>query len=231
MRCPQTVDAGVYVLGALAPADRAQYERHLAGCAECRNEVAELAVLPGLLGRLDAGTAVAIDRPATKAPAALLDSVLRTAGAERGRSARRRRWQFAGAGLAAACLAVLAAVGVTVMVSKPATPPKPVVAQMRPVDADVPIVALLGYDEADGGTDIRMLCLYAQSSQYNTPWMVQLVVYPRGGGQPVPLKPWPVRPGQDAAPTHAHVSLAPNDIDRIELDRADGEKLLVYQPA
>jgi hypothetical protein len=40
-----------------------------------------------------------------------------------------------------------------------------------------------------------------------------------------------VRPGQDAAPTSAHVSLAPNDIDRIELDRADGQKLLVYRPA
>ncbi|HEY2673887.1 MAG TPA: zf-HC2 domain-containing protein [Rugosimonospora sp.] len=229
MKCPQTVDAGVYVLGALSPADRAQYERHLAGCAECREEVAELAVLPGLLGRLDAGTAASIDAPTAKAPPALLDSVLRTAGTERHRSLRRRRWQFAGAGLAAACLAVLAAVGVSVMVARPTPPPKPVVAQMRPVDADVPIVALLGYDAANGGTDIRMLCLYAESSQYDTPWMVRLVIYPRGGGQPVPLKPWPVRPGQDAAPTSAHVSLAPRDIDRIELDRADGEKLLVYQ--
>ena len=41
------------MLGALAPAERADYERHLAGCAACRESVAELAVLPGLLGRLD----------------------------------------------------------------------------------------------------------------------------------------------------------------------------------
>src|SRR5438874_8480896 len=52
MRCTQTVEAGSYVLGALAPAERSGYEQHIATCAECRNAVAELAGLPGLLGRL-----------------------------------------------------------------------------------------------------------------------------------------------------------------------------------
>ncbi|MER6596669.1 zf-HC2 domain-containing protein, partial [Micromonospora purpureochromogenes] len=52
-RCEFAHDDGAYVLGALAPADRAAYERHLAGCAACREAVAEIAVLPGLLGRLD----------------------------------------------------------------------------------------------------------------------------------------------------------------------------------
>ncbi|MFD0784741.1 zf-HC2 domain-containing protein, partial [Micromonospora azadirachtae] len=46
-RCEFTQDDGAYVLGALAPAERAAYERHLAGCADCREAVAELAVLPG----------------------------------------------------------------------------------------------------------------------------------------------------------------------------------------
>ncbi|MGW4502863.1 anti-sigma factor family protein, partial [Micromonospora sp. NPDC004336] len=52
-RCEFAHDDGAYVLGALAPAERAAYERHLAGCAPCRQAVADIAVLPGLLGRLD----------------------------------------------------------------------------------------------------------------------------------------------------------------------------------
>jgi hypothetical protein len=48
------------VLGALSPSEREDYERHLAICAECRQEVADLADLPMLLGRLDLPTAQAI---------------------------------------------------------------------------------------------------------------------------------------------------------------------------
>jgi hypothetical protein len=62
MKCAQTFEIGVYVLGALAPAERAAFERHMAECAVCREEVAELAVLPGLLGRLDLATAAAVAR-------------------------------------------------------------------------------------------------------------------------------------------------------------------------
>lgn len=38
-----------YVLGALTPADRRRYERHVDDCARCRAAVAELSGLPGLL--------------------------------------------------------------------------------------------------------------------------------------------------------------------------------------
>ena len=62
MRCSQTLEVGVYVLGALAPAERDAFERHLSDCATCRDEVADLAVLPGLLGRLDLATAESIAR-------------------------------------------------------------------------------------------------------------------------------------------------------------------------
>jgi hypothetical protein len=51
---------GAYVLGALVPAEREAFEKHLADCVICRDEVAELAVLPGLLGRIDFETAKAI---------------------------------------------------------------------------------------------------------------------------------------------------------------------------
>ena len=47
-------DAGVYVLGALSPTERREFERHLEECAECRNDVIWLAGLRGLLSRLSA---------------------------------------------------------------------------------------------------------------------------------------------------------------------------------
>lgn len=43
---------GAYVLGALEPADIAEVEEHLATCAECRAEVAELSKLTDLLGEV-----------------------------------------------------------------------------------------------------------------------------------------------------------------------------------
>ncbi|HKH08625.1 MAG TPA: zf-HC2 domain-containing protein, partial [Agromyces sp.] len=41
-----------YVLGALSPVERREYEEHVAGCDECRRSIAELAPIPGLLARL-----------------------------------------------------------------------------------------------------------------------------------------------------------------------------------
>jgi hypothetical protein len=43
---------GVYVLGAIDPAERATVDAHLAGCSDCREELAGLAGLPALLGRV-----------------------------------------------------------------------------------------------------------------------------------------------------------------------------------
>ena len=42
---------GVYLTGAINPADRVVVVRHLAGCADCRAELAGLAALPALLRR------------------------------------------------------------------------------------------------------------------------------------------------------------------------------------
>jgi predicted anti-sigma-YlaC factor YlaD len=48
---------GVYLVGAIEPADRAAAREHLARCAACREELAGLAGLPGLLGRVPAAEA------------------------------------------------------------------------------------------------------------------------------------------------------------------------------
>jgi hypothetical protein len=52
---------GVYLLGAISPADRGAVGRHLAGCAECKEELARLAGLPGLLGTVPAADVIRLD--------------------------------------------------------------------------------------------------------------------------------------------------------------------------
>ena len=48
---------GVYVLGAIDPAERAQVDEHLATCPDCREELASLAGLPAMLRKVQIGRA------------------------------------------------------------------------------------------------------------------------------------------------------------------------------
>jgi hypothetical protein len=48
---------GVYVLGAIDPAERSRVDAHLSTCPECREELAGLAGLPALLRRIPVGEA------------------------------------------------------------------------------------------------------------------------------------------------------------------------------
>lgn len=45
--------AAAYVLSALEPGERAEFERHLQGCELCQRDVQDFAALPGLLRQLD----------------------------------------------------------------------------------------------------------------------------------------------------------------------------------
>jgi anti-sigma factor RsiW len=110
-------ELGVYVLGAIAPADRAAVSRHLASCPRCREEVAELSGLPALLRKVPVADAMQLsgERPPDHSgpPEALVDGLVGRAGAVR----RRRRWGLAAA---ATVLAAVAAVGWALQVSQPA---------------------------------------------------------------------------------------------------------------
>ena len=54
MRCDFAHDDAAYVLGALSPAERLEFERHLESCDECAHSVRALAGMPGLLDLADA---------------------------------------------------------------------------------------------------------------------------------------------------------------------------------
>jgi len=54
---------GVYVLGAIDPAERAQVDEHLATCLECREELASLAGLPAMLRKVPVAEAERLAAP------------------------------------------------------------------------------------------------------------------------------------------------------------------------
>lgn len=61
MDCSEArLSLGVYVLGAIDPAERALVDSHLASCRDCRDELAGLAGLPALLSRVSAAEAIAL---------------------------------------------------------------------------------------------------------------------------------------------------------------------------
>ncbi|HEV2240187.1 MAG TPA: zf-HC2 domain-containing protein [Streptosporangiaceae bacterium] len=111
---------GVYVLGAIDPAERSLVDAHLSDCQYCRDELAGLAGLPALLGRVPVADVerLALDdtevRDLEEPPAELLDSLLGRISARR----RARRWRGVLAAAAAAVIAIGGGVGGGVLISQ-----------------------------------------------------------------------------------------------------------------
>ena len=87
-------ELGVYLLGAIEPAQRALVDRHLAACPACRAELAGLAGLPSLLRRVPAGEALQLPPDAA---AALVPGPSLAALAGRVSKIRRHRWYLTAA--------------------------------------------------------------------------------------------------------------------------------------
>lgn len=109
LACRDTrLSLAVYVLGAIDPAERADVDIHLSQCPECREELAGLAGLPALLGRVPAADAerLALDgaelRNLEEPSPEMLRSLLDQVAARR----KTRRWRTLTAAAAAAVIAV-----------------------------------------------------------------------------------------------------------------------------
>lgn len=154
MTCPQgPTDVGAYALGVLEPDERRRVEGHLAGCALCRAELAELQGLPELLARVDPAELTDPPQP----PPDLYDRV-RAAVDEQARPAwsRRRRWLLAAAALVLAAAAAVAGVVVATRPDDPTTHTAvsgpvsiSVVATAEPggTDLDVTVAGLASFTE------------------------------------------------------------------------------------
>jgi len=143
-----------YALGALSDDDRDEFELHMAGCAECRARVAEIADLPALLAGLPESAYEAAAEVAAP-PDTLLPNLLRQVRREQ----RRRRLIVTGLTAAvAACLVALA-----VLVWPSAQPARPTPRQMTAVAAS-PVQATAALVKRGWGTEIDLVCRYDESA-------------------------------------------------------------------
>ena len=147
---------GVYVVGAIDPAERGLVEEHLAECQSCRDELAGMAGLPAMLSRVPAADVERLSLlslpEAMQPPDELLNSLIRKVSAKR----KSRLWRSVAAVAAAA---VIAAGGATAasQLTRPATS-GPVAQQdwARAVSPSGQVAAVVNYARVGWGTAMRV---------------------------------------------------------------------------
>jgi hypothetical protein len=229
-RCEFAHDDGAYVLGALAPAERAAYERHLADCPSCREAVAEVAALPGLLGRLDPA---GLERFPPPAPAAGADRVPALLAEARQRR-RRERWatrrRYALTALVAAVVAMLAGLGVPTPRpgggAAPTPTPQPSMAAMRPIAGAAPLRAEVRLAGTAWGTEVTMRCGYDRRDGSHEAYTFRLVAH-GPDGRTEQVASWLAAPGDEVRFTGL-TRFTGGELVRLELLRADGTPVLAY---
>jgi hypothetical protein len=223
MRCEHEHDDGAYVLGALSPAERTAYERHLATCSFCREAVRDISTLPDLLSRLDATEF-----------AKLIDPSLSKTGEHhpirrlvtRRKTAKTLTVRVVSSA-AAVLLVLLVGLGVVVLTrtsSAPAaTPPGPAVAMM-PIAGISPITASLRMTSKAGGTVINLTCSYSRSA--TKPYTFRLFAY-GPDDEKEQIGSWQASPGTEFG-MEAVTHFTSGSLSRLELVQYDGKALLAY---
>ncbi|MFZ5870165.1 MAG: zf-HC2 domain-containing protein [Actinomycetota bacterium] len=218
---PYAQDAGAYVLGALDPAARLEFERHLRACAECSRSVTELAGLPALLATVprDVAEQLGEEDVTEPAPPGLLDAVLARVDHARG-TRRHRRLLF----VAAAAVALLAAVvGGVVAARDGEAPDVRTVALQETVDGPLAVTARM--EQVAWGTRIELDCRYeAAASPYATPPVYALVVRDDSGNVEQ-VATWRAVPGRDVT-VQAATAVPRDRIAALEVRTSDGRTVL-----
>jgi Putative zinc-finger len=230
-----------YVLGALSPAERREFEEHLSNCPHCQTAVSELAGMPGLLAQVspadaamlsmavdnDAGlseTAAATDTEAELIepgpPSSLLPKMI-----EKARS-RRRRMVAAVAGIAAAVLLVVGGVAVASGLL-PLDPEDPERVAFSPVVPSA-ITAVADVIPGTEGTEIKVECVYAEvndprpGSGHDS---YSIFVVDRSGNASE-IKEWPATPNKQMRPSGT-TPLRPSQIADLEIRESDTNEVLL----
>jgi hypothetical protein len=222
-----------YVFGSLSPAERHEFETHLAGCARCASAVAELAAMPGLLGALPNADALALleaeaagvaasaapDRPPTDILAGLTARV----------RARRRRGRVITFGVAG-LIAAAAVVGLVLPTALAGPAPVTTSATLQQV-VPSPVTASVTLTSVKWGTKVDMTCVYRAGTN-----AAPGTTYPPTGryalyatdssGNTHRLSSWQAGPGTTVH-TSGSTDLRVADIARIELRSVDGGTLLL----
>ncbi len=222
-----------YVLGSLSPAERREYEEHLASCAGCRSAIAELAGMPGLLGQIPTDDA-AVMVASTTGPAAAeappeTPDLLQTAVPPRllpqvvSLRDRQRRLVTAVVALAAAFVLLAGVVGVAAVrgsftVDRPSSS-----APLRLAFANVVpsgITAIVTLVPVADGTELEVECQYANEyAAVETGRRYNIFVNDRSG-RATQVKSWVAKPNKVNTPS-AHSPLPVSKIASVEI-RPDG---------
>jgi hypothetical protein len=225
--CSFAHDDAAYVLGALAPAERLAFERHLAGCAECTRAVRGLAGLPGLLSRVDRDV---LEDPAPEEPAvpeSLLPGLARAA-----RRARRRRTALTA--VTAAAVAAVATVALGPVLGRGDGAGQggsaPVVAASHHAMAqvgEVPVQADLALQGVTWGTRLELTCTYDTALvPYALPPAVDYVLVVRTrDGHVERVGSWRSVNGRTMQ-LSAGTAAAPGQIRSVEVRTPDGRVVL-----
>ena len=218
-----------YVLGALSPADRLEFERHLPGCERCRRSVAELAGLPGLLGRVPVEQ-VEAPLPFEPLPATVLPALVAVVRRE-----QRRKTVLVVLGAAAAIAVVALGVGALQAARDDGRVPEaaptsssPSVAEFEPMTVvkNYGMTAEVSLTPAPEGTSILVNCDYAESEEGGGhSYRYGLMVFPRHG-EPYEAMHWRAGPGDHKKGIPGWSATPLDDIRKIEVTSESGWTIL-----
>ena len=243
-----------YVLGALSPADRREYEEHLASCPACQAAVSELAGIPGLLGQVSPADAamlsMAVDNKAghdeTATPTATEAELMEATATEtelietgppssllpkmiKMARTRRRKMLAAVAGIAAAAVLVIGgvAVGTGLIPLRPDSPQRVAFSQVVPSS----ITAVADVIPGSDGTQINVECVYAEVNDprpgggHNE---YSIFVVDRSG-HIEEIKEWPATPNKLMRPS-GMTPLRLSQIADLEIRQSDTNEVLLRAP-
>ncbi|MEN3121479.1 zf-HC2 domain-containing protein [Janibacter sp. LM] len=228
MTCEYARCDGAYVLGALSPSERQEFEQHLTRCDDCSRSVRELAGVPGLLAQVGPGDLL----PVPPVPRTLLPRLV----ADVRHQQRRRTVVVAGLAASVAALTVSAAgLGMAALgdgaapdpgVAVPPVATSPVPSLPMTAVGRVPVEADLQLESVAWGTRIEVTCTYEQEAGHTLAYEPEYaLVVRREGGATERVATWRGLPGRTM-----HLSAATatgrGDIESVEMRSEDGTTLL-----
>ncbi len=225
---------GIYVVGAIDPAERTVVDMHLSHCAECREELAGLAGLPALLGRVPAADAerLALDgaelRDLEEPSLEMLSSLLDQVAAHR----KTRRWRVLTAAAAVAVIAVGGGLagGMAVSGHQHQQPPKQAAVQaggwperVQATSQETHVTADVSYAPGVAGTTISVKVGGVPAGTHCKFWVVD------SSGRRWLAGSWTASAGAEHAWYPASSPVPPSGVTSFQL--TSGTDLLVVVPA
>jgi len=227
--CAHAHSAGVYVLGALSPAERLEFERHLAGCAACAESVRQLAGLPGLLGRVSLD-AVEGPRPIEPLPETVLPALVAAVRREQ----RRRLVTLSLGAVAAAAVVAVGAMALqsarddgNAPVAAAPSSTSPTVAPALPMTAlgDDGVTGDVGLTSVGWGTKVDLTCTYGgRTEDYGAAAGARFTMVIRSRDGHVDSISWQAKPGTMHIP--GATATVVEDIAMVEVRDESGRAVL-----